>query len=50
MNEPLYPFDHGLSYTEFDCGNLTVDVSGTLPDAVVNVSVDVANIRDREGE
>jgi beta-glucosidase len=49
-NEPLYPFGHGLSYTEFAYRNLTVDVSGTLPDAVVKVSVDVANIGDRDGE
>jgi beta-glucosidase len=49
-NEPLYPFGHGLSYTEFAYSNLAVDVSGTLPDAVVNVSIDVANIGGRDGE
>lgn len=42
----LFPFGHGLSYTEFQYGNMKV--TGNYPD--VTVSVDVTNIGDMEGK
>jgi beta-glucosidase len=49
-NDPLYPFGYGLSYTEFAYSSLTVDVSGTLPDTVVEVNIEVTNTGERDGE
>lgn len=47
--EPLYPFGHGLSYTRFEYANLAATPSTTsVPH--VNISVDVANAGDRDGE
>ncbi|MDH6280087.1 glycoside hydrolase family 3 C-terminal domain-containing protein [Prescottella agglutinans] len=40
-----YPFGHGLSYTEFEYRNLEVTNDG----ATVTVTVDVANVGDRDG-
>ncbi len=38
-----YPFGHGLSYTTFAYGNLTVDHDTIAPDGTLIVSVDVTN-------
>jgi beta-glucosidase len=52
--EPLYPFGHGLAYTEFGYRGLRLD--GPDPDAaarpgdVVTASVEVANTGGRAGE
>ncbi len=40
---PLYPFGHGLSYTEFEYLNLEVPCSTVGSDGVVKVKVDVSN-------
>ncbi len=45
---PLYPFGHGLSYTEFAIENLTADKE-TFSDSV-NVTVTVANLGNRSGK
>lgn len=45
---PLFPFGHGLSYTTFEYGPLTVDASGTTEDPVV-LSVVLRNTGDRAG-
>ncbi|GGY37872.1 beta-glucosidase BglX [Parvularcula lutaonensis] len=45
-NDPLYPFGHGLSYTEFDYSRLRVRNRGDQ----VEVSVRVRNTGDVEGE
>ena len=47
--EPLYPFGHGLSYTEFDYGPVTVDRSTARPGETVTVSVEVANTGEVDG-
>jgi len=46
-NEPLFPFGHGLSYTEFDYRELEV-TAGSDP-AKVTVSATVENVGDRSG-
>lgn len=45
-NDPLYPFGHGLSYTEFDYSGLEVQTRGEE----VEVSVRVRNTGDVAGE
>ncbi len=46
---PLYPFGHGLSYTEFRYSNLRVDPSEINAEGDANVSVDVENAGKRAG-
>ena len=46
---PLYPFGYGLSYTEFEYADLTAEVSGTVEDFEVSVSVEVKNIGSYAG-
>jgi beta-glucosidase len=46
--EPLFCFGHGLSYTRFEYGNLTLEVDGAAKEATV--SVDVTNVGDRWGQ
>ncbi|WP_339102702.1 glycoside hydrolase family 3 C-terminal domain-containing protein [Haloterrigena salinisoli] len=47
--EPLFPFGHGESYTEFEYSNLRVNPGRVDPDGTVNVVVHVENVGDREG-
>lgn len=46
----LYPFGHGLSYTQFDYSNLKIDAPESGTKGNVNVSVDVTNVGKRFGE
>ncbi|MFP4660886.1 MAG: glycoside hydrolase family 3 C-terminal domain-containing protein [Halanaerobiales bacterium] len=50
--EPLYPFGYGLSYTDFDYSNLSVDktVVDTENNNEIIVKVDVKNTGDRSGD
>ncbi|RUL90598.1 glycoside hydrolase family 3 C-terminal domain-containing protein [Verrucosispora sp. FIM060022] len=48
--EPLFPFGHGLSYTDFDYTNLRLSATAVPVGAEVEVSVDVTNTGERVGE
>ena len=45
----LYPFGHGLSYTQFELTDLAVDYMDFTPEDPVRVSLTVKNIGDRTG-
>jgi beta-glucosidase len=47
---PLYPFGHGLSYTEFRLSNLQLSAPRIQRDGSVRVSVEVENVGRREGD
>jgi beta-glucosidase len=47
--KPLFPFGHGLSYTRFKYGALTVTPEAMTGDAPVTVSFDVTNVGRRRG-
>ena len=47
--EPLFEFGYGLSYTNFEYGNLNISPREIGPAGEVNISVDVENVGDREG-
>jgi beta-glucosidase len=46
---PLYPFGHGLSYTQFKYSNLKLSQTNTNPAGQVIVSFDLQNIGSRAG-
>ncbi len=46
-NAPLYPFGHGLSYSEFEYSKLEVDL---MSDDQIEVRVEVKNVSNTDGE
>lgn len=47
---PLYPFGHGLTYTTFRYGNLSLSTSSLSSAGEVEVSIDVTNTGPRDSE
>ena len=47
---PLFPFGHGLSYTQYTYSHLQVPCSGVGKNGVVNVQVDVTNSGTVKGD
>jgi beta-glucosidase len=47
--EPLFPFGHGLSYTEFEYGRLEISTRTLTPDGSVKITLAISNIGDRDG-
>lgn len=50
VNEPLYPFGYGLSYSKYEYGNITLDKSEINECGAVTASVKVTNVSDVYGE
>ncbi|MGQ9629403.1 MAG: glycoside hydrolase family 3 C-terminal domain-containing protein [bacterium] len=48
--EPLFPFGYGLSYTKFKYSNLRITPKKAKPQENVEISVEVQNVGDREGD
>jgi len=48
--DPLYPFGFGLSYTRFSYSNLKFSAKSVKAGEPVNVTVDVKNVGDRDGD
>jgi beta-glucosidase len=48
--EPLFPFGHGLSYTSFKFENVRVEPASILTGTNAELTVDVTNTGDREGD
>jgi beta-glucosidase len=48
--EPMFPFGHGLSYTDFEYRNLTMSTRELKMDGRLRVSVDIKNMGEREGK
>ncbi|GAA2261245.1 glycoside hydrolase family 3 C-terminal domain-containing protein [Glycomyces scopariae] len=49
LGQPLYPFGHGLSYADFKYANLNPGKDHAGPGDVLEVTVDVTNISERDG-
>lgn len=48
-SDPLYPFGHGLSYTDFEYGDLSLSTDELPPAGTVTAEVTVENAGDRAG-
>ncbi len=46
---PLFPFGHGLSYARFAYRDLRVEPASGTADGTVTVTVELANVSDRDG-
>jgi beta-glucosidase len=46
---PAFPFGHGLSYTRFEYGDLSLSQTTVRADTTLRVELDVANVGKRAG-
>ena len=49
MNDALFPFGYGLSYTQFMIGNATLSKQTLKADEAIKITIPVSNIGKREG-
>jgi len=49
-SKPLFPFGHGLSYTKFEYGSLTITPEKVGPAGKVTIGFDVKNVGGRVGD
>jgi beta-glucosidase len=49
-NEPLYPFGYGLSYTNFEYGDITLSKNSIQENESLTASINVTNKGSREGQ
>ncbi|GFP74674.1 beta-glucosidase BglX [Clostridium fungisolvens] len=49
-NEPKYPFGYGLSYTEFEYGDITLDSDILTTNGVIRATISVKNIGKVKGK
>jgi len=49
-NSPLYPFGHGLSYSEFEYSNLKLSSNNLNKGGAITVSVDIKNTSNIDGK
>ncbi len=50
VNGPLYPFGHGLSYTQFTYSNLTITPDSLRTQSNITVKADITNSGKRKGD
>lgn len=50
VNDPLYPFGYGLSYTTFNYGPLKLDKNTMSSNGKIEASIDVTNSGDYDGK
>jgi beta-glucosidase len=50
VNGPLYPFGHGLSYTQFTYSNLTISPDSLRAQSNITVKADITNSGKRKGD
>jgi beta-glucosidase len=48
--EPMYPFGHGLSYSEFEFNNLIFDKKEYFPSDSLNITLEIVNVSNTDGE
>jgi beta-glucosidase len=47
--DPLFEYGHGLSYTDFEYGDLSLSAAEVGPDEPIEASIPVTNVGDRPG-
>ena len=48
--KPVYEFGYGLSYSEFEYGELRIDHESVTPDGRLTAEIDVTNVSDTDGQ